>query len=84
MCCGSESHHSGSYACGGHADIGMCFWSKKEKIGRLEEYQEDLQAESKFFQRAYHRAERGGIRIPQRREMVLGSFPFENLRIEDA
>ena len=56
MCCGSESHHggghrgchhSGSYACGGHADIGPCFWSKKEKIAWLEEYLEDLQAEVK-------------------------------------
>ena len=56
MCCGSGSHyggghrgchHNGSCACGGHADIGPCFWTKKEKIAWLEEYLEDLQAEVK-------------------------------------
>ena len=56
MCCGSESHHggghpgchcSGSCECGGHANLGPCFWSKKEKIAWLENYLEDLQAEVK-------------------------------------
>jgi len=56
MCRESESyhggghrgcHHSGSCACGGHADIGPWFWSKKEKNAWLEEYLEDLQAEGK-------------------------------------
>ena len=59
MCCGNKSHHSGrhrgchhsdSCACGGHACIGPCFWSKKEKIAWLEEYLEDLQAEAKSIQ----------------------------------
>ena len=56
MCCGSESHpggshrgrhHSGPCAGDGHADIGPCFWTKKEKIAWLEEHLEDLQAEAK-------------------------------------
>ncbi len=56
MCCGSESHHSGGHrgrhhsgscGCGGHANFGPCFWTKKEKITRLEEHLEDLQAEVK-------------------------------------
>ena len=56
MCCGSESHHGGGHrgrhhssscVCVGQADIGPCFWTKKEKISWLEEYLEDLQAEAK-------------------------------------
>ena len=59
MCCGSESHqgcghqgshHSGSCGCGGHTEIGRCFWTKKEKIAWLEENLEDLQAEVKSIQ----------------------------------
>jgi hypothetical protein len=60
MCCGSENHHggghrgrhhSGSCACDGHADIGPCFWTKKEKIAWLEEYLEDVQAEVKSIKK---------------------------------
>ena len=55
MCCGSESHHGGghrrrrhgcSYARDRHADIGPCFWTKKERVAWLEEHLEDLQAEA--------------------------------------
>jgi len=55
MCCGNDSHHggrhrgrhhSGSCECEGHADIGPCFWTKKEKLTWLEEYLKDLQAEA--------------------------------------
>jgi hypothetical protein len=56
MCCESESHHggrhrgrhhSGSCKCGGHTNLGPCFWTKKEKIAQLEERLENLQAEVK-------------------------------------
>jgi hypothetical protein len=40
-------HHSSAFVCDGHADIGPCFWTKKEKVAWLEEYLEDLQAEAK-------------------------------------
>jgi len=59
MCCGHESHHggghrghhhSGSCACDGHADIGPCFWTKKEKIAWLEEYLKDFQDEVKSIE----------------------------------
>lgn len=56
MCCGSKSPHGGGYrcchqsnscVCDENADIGPCFWTKKEKITWLEESLEDLQAEAK-------------------------------------
>jgi hypothetical protein len=56
MCCGSESHHGGGHrgrhhssscGCEGHADLGSCFWTKKEKITWLEKHLADLQAEEK-------------------------------------
>ena len=59
MCCGSERHHGGGHrcrhhssscACDGHADIGPCFWTQKEKIAWLEEYLEDLLAEAKSIE----------------------------------
>jgi hypothetical protein len=59
MCCGHESHHGGGHrghhhggscACDGHADIGPCFWTKKEKIAWLEEYLKDFQDEVKSIE----------------------------------
>ena len=56
MCCGSENHHGGGHRdchqtssckCNRHADIEPCFWTKTEKITRLEGYLEDLEAEAK-------------------------------------
>jgi hypothetical protein len=56
MCCGHDNHHGGGHvgphlgdpcACGEHANIGPCFWTKKEKIAYLEDYLEDLQTEVK-------------------------------------
>jgi hypothetical protein len=56
MCCGHDSHRSGGHGghhqgspctCGGHADIGSCFWTTKEKIAWLEENLEDLREEAK-------------------------------------
>ena len=58
MCCGSESHHgvshrgyhhSGSCCCGGHR-FGPSFWTKEEKIARLEQYLEGLQEEAKIVE----------------------------------
>jgi hypothetical protein len=57
MCCGHDNHHGGGRggphlsspcACGGHADIEPCFWTKREKIAYLEKYLEDLEIEGKF------------------------------------
>jgi hypothetical protein len=59
MCCGHDNHHGGGHggphlgrpcACGGHADIGPCFWTKKEKIAYLEEYLDDLQNKMKSIE----------------------------------
>lgn len=56
MCCGNESHHHGGHGshhhgescgCGGHADFGPCFWTKDEKIAKLEECLKNLQTEEK-------------------------------------
>ena len=56
MCCGHDNQHGGGHGgphlsgpcgCGKHANIGPCFWTKKEKIAYLEEYLEDLQIEVK-------------------------------------
>ncbi len=44
MCCESTGHHKGEHqghqgdaCCCGHAGFGPAFWTKKEKIARLEE-----------------------------------------------
>ncbi|MDY7075779.1 MAG: hypothetical protein SXV54_02535 [Chloroflexota bacterium] len=63
MCCESEGHHhggkhrghhpghrGGSCCCGAHSDFGPCFWTKEEKIARLEQYLADRQEEVKAVQ----------------------------------
>ena len=39
-------HRGGSCCCSGHSHFGPCFWTKEEKIARLEEYLEGLQKEA--------------------------------------
>ncbi len=56
MCCGNENHQCGGHheshqncscSCGGHDYSGPMFWTRDEKIAKLEEYLEGLQAEEK-------------------------------------
>ncbi len=52
MCCESEGHHSGQHhgSCGcgcGCSTSGPAFWTKAEKIARLEHVLADLQEEAK-------------------------------------
>ncbi len=52
MCCESEGHHSGHHhggcGCGcGCSTSGPAFWTKAEKIARLEQVLADLQEEAK-------------------------------------
>ena len=60
MCCESERHHGGKHpghhhghgrhsgsCCCGHSDFGPCFWTKEEKIARLEEFLAGLQEQVK-------------------------------------
>jgi hypothetical protein len=62
MCCQTENHHGGRHhggrrrghhgcdcgcGCGGHSRFERTFWTRDEKIARLEAYLGDLQAEAK-------------------------------------
>lgn len=57
MGCGHRGHHHGrrregrhhgrSCDCGGPGHFGRRFWTKEEKIARLEQYLEDLRQEAK-------------------------------------
>jgi hypothetical protein len=60
MCCEREGHQGGrhrghhrghhhgeSCCCDGHARFGPSFWTKEEKIARLEDYLGGLQEEAK-------------------------------------
>ena len=59
MCCGSEGHHGtrhwgqhhgDSCCCGGHSHFGPSFWTKEEKIARLEQYLNGLREETKVVE----------------------------------
>jgi hypothetical protein len=51
MCCETEGHHGGHHqggSCGcGCSTSGPAFWTKAEKIARLEQVLADLQEETK-------------------------------------
>jgi hypothetical protein len=59
MCCKNESHQcgghrdsnqSGSCTCGGQTHFGSSFWTKNEKIAKLEECLEELRVEEKAIE----------------------------------
>ncbi len=49
MCCETEGHHGGHHhgGCCGCSPSGPAFWTKAEKIARLEQVLADLQEETK-------------------------------------
>ena len=50
MCCKSEHHHSSSCGCSGHSEFGPAFWTKEEKIAKLEQYLKDSREQAKTIE----------------------------------
>ncbi len=56
MCCEHKDHHGGKHhggcscGCGGHSGFGPVFWTKEEKIARLDEHLQSLRDKAKAIE----------------------------------